>query len=203
MIERRSNTGGKAEGILADISSKSFTKRPALQQGPLVSILNFMNNAIFVNNKPGNVYNCDAAFLMLVKSSFRWVVSGTSRVLYFANKQLVAESEKKEFPRIGLQPTYTPELGEIYKCEKGENAFFLCSKSLTDAIGSEGIEKALKDATSQDDWMRRVEEMAGDTDFAAQAIILPEQRRAPILSIAIIVLLVIAIILLCILLLNM
>ena len=50
--------------------------------------------------------------------------------------------------------------------------------------------------------MRRVEEMAGDTDFAAQAIILPEQRRAPILSIAIIALLVIAIILLVILILK-
>ena len=104
MIERRSNTGGQAEGILADISTKSFTKRPALQSGPVISILNFMNNAVFVNNKPGNVYKCDAAFLLLVKSSFRWVVSGTSRVLYFANKKLVAESEKKEYPRIGLPP---------------------------------------------------------------------------------------------------
>ena len=196
MIEKRSNTGGQAEGIIADISTKSFTKRPALQSGPLVSIFNFMNNAVFVNNKPGNVYKCDAAFLLLVKSSFRWVISGTSRVLYFANKKLVAESEKKEFPRVGLQPTYEPVLGDIYKVEKGENAFFLCSKALTDAIGSEGIEKALQDATSQDDWMRRVEERAGDTDFAAQAIILPEQRRAPILSIAIIALLIIAIILL-------
>ena len=194
MIERRSDTDGKAEGILGDISTKSFTKRPALQAGPLVSIFNFMNNAVFVNNKPGSVYKCDAAFLMLVKSSFRWVVSGTSRVLYFANKQLVAESEKKEYPRIGLQPTYTPELGDIFRCEKGENAFFLCSKALTDAIGSEGIEKALKEASSQDDWMRRVEEMAGDTDFAAQALILPEQRRAPVLSIVIIILLIIVII---------
>ncbi|SEQ74422.1 hypothetical protein SAMN02910369_02347 [Lachnospiraceae bacterium NE2001] len=202
MIEKRSNTGGQAEGIIADISTKSFTKRPALQQGPLVSILNFMNNAVFVNNKPGNIYKCDAALLMLVKSSFRWVISGTSRVLYFANKKLVAESEKKEYPRIGIQPTYTPELSEIRKVEKGENAFFLCSKSLTDAIGSEGIEKALQDATSQDDWMRRVEEMAGDTDFAAQALILPEQRRAPILSIAIIALLVILIILVIILILK-
>ena len=202
MIEKRSNTGGQAEGIIADISTKSFTKRPALQQGPLVSILNFMNNAVFVNNKPGNIYKCDAAFLMLVKSSFRWVISGTSRILYFANKKLVAESEKKEYPRIGIQPTYTPELSEIRKVEKGENAFFLCSKSLTDAIGSEGIEKALQDATSQDDWMRRVEEMAGDTDFAAQALILPEQRRAPILSIAIIALLVILIILVIILILK-
>ena len=55
MIEKRSDTGGQAEGIIADISTKSFTKRPALQEGPLVSIINFMNNAIFVNNKPGNV----------------------------------------------------------------------------------------------------------------------------------------------------
>lgn len=196
MIEKRSSTNGEAEKLIADISTKSFCKRPALQEGPLVSISNFMNNAIFVKNRPGDIYKCDAAMLMLVKNHFRWMISGTSRVLYFVDKKLKEQSQKKEYPRIGLQPSFTPEFGEVYKVEKGENAFFLCSKALTDAIGEAGIEKALQEATSQDDWMRRVEEMAGDTDFAAQALILPEQRRAPVLSIAIIVLLVIAIILL-------
>ena len=202
MIERKSDTNGEAEGTIADIANKSFTKRPALQEGPIVSIFNFMNNALFVKNRPGKVYKCDAAFVMLVRNSFRWVISGTSRVLYFADRKLIEQSEKKEYPRLGLQPSYSPEMSPVFKVEKAENAFFLCSKSLTDAIGEEGIEKALRDASSQDDWMRRVEEMAGDTDFAAQALILPEQRRAPILSFAIIGLLIIAIILMIVLLLK-
>ena len=196
MIERKSDTNGEAEGTIADIAVKSFTKRPALQEGPLISIFNFMNNALFVKNRPGKVYKCDAAFLMLIRNSFRWVISGTSRVLYFADRKLIEQSEKKEYPRLGIQPSYSPELSPVYKVQKAENAFFLCSKSLTDAIGEEGIEKALRDASSQDDWMRRVEEMAGDTDFAAQALILPDKKKAPILSFAIIGLLIIAIILL-------
>ncbi|MCR4845108.1 MAG: hypothetical protein K5865_00020 [Eubacterium sp.] len=196
MIERKSDTSGEAEGAIADIAVKSFTKRPALQEGPLISIFNFMNNALFVKNKPGRVYKCDAAFMMLIRNSFRWVISGTSRVFYFADRKLIEQSDKKEYPRLGLQPTYTPEMSPVFKVQKAENAFFLCSKSLTDAIGEAGIEKALQEASSQDDWMRRIEEMAGDTDFAAQALILPNQRKAPILSFVIIGLLIIAIILL-------
>lgn len=188
--------------MISDILTKSFTKRPALQEGPLVSICNFMNNAIFVKNKPGSVYKCDAAILFLVKSHFRWIISGTSRILYFVDKQLVKQSDKREYSRIGLQPTYTPEMSEVSKVVKGENAFFLCSKALTDKIGESGIERALQESSSQDDWMKRVEDMAGDLDFAAQALILPEQKKKPILSILIIVLLVIAIILLLILLLK-
>ena len=202
MIEKRSNTNGEAENLIADISTKSFCKRPALQEGPLVSIFNFMNNAIFVKNKPGSVYMCDAAFLMLVKSHFRWIISGTSRLLYFVDRKLEIQSEAKEYPRLGIKPTYTPEFAQVEKCRKAENAFFLCSKSLTDKIGVEGIEKALQEASSQDDWMRRVEEMAGDTDFAAQALILPEQRKMPITSVIAIVLLAIVAILLVILILK-
>ena len=138
--------------------------------------------------------------MMLIKSHFRWIISGTSRVRYFVDTKLVNQSEKKEHTRIGMEPTYTPNMSEVYKVEKGENAFFLCSKALTDKIGEDGIEKALQEASSQDDWMRRVEEMAGDIDFAAQALILPEQKRPPILSFAIIGILLIAVIVLSILL---
>ena len=184
MIERRSDekANGEPEARVAEIVTKSFEKRPTFQDGPLISIANMMNNSVFVGNKPGSVYNCDAAFLFLVKNSYRWMISGTSRVLYFVDRKLVNQSEKKEFPRIGLQPSFTPELGPINRIIKGQNAFFLCSKALTDKIGEEGIEKALADSQTQDEWMRKVEEMAGDTDFAAQALILPEQRKAPILS---------------------
>ena len=200
MIEKRSDTNGEIEGRIADILVNSFTRRPALQEGPLVAICNFMNNAIFVKNKPGSVYMCDAAIMMLIKSHFRWIISGTSRVLYFVDKKLVHQSEKREHTRIGMEPSYTPNMSEVYKVEKGENAFFLCSKALTDKIGEDGIEKALQEASSQDDWMRRVEEMAGDIDFAAQALILPEQKRPPILSFAIIGILLIAVVVLSILL---
>ena len=196
MIEKRSDSDGEAEIRIADISTKSFIKRPALKDAAFIAISTFMNNAIFVKNRPGSVYMCDAAFLAVIKSKFRWMISGTSRVLYFVDKKLKYQSDMKEYPRIGLQPSYNPELGPIYNCEKGENAFFLCSKALTDAIGVEGIENALNKAASQDEWMRLVEEMAGDTDFAAQALIMPEKRKAPISRIIIIVMLAIVIALL-------
>ncbi|MCR5214715.1 MAG: hypothetical protein K6E10_09880 [Eubacterium sp.] len=197
MIEKRSDTpGDEAEVQLADICMKSFMKRPALQEAPLISISGFMNNAIFVKNKPGHVFKCDAAFLMMVKSHFRWLISGTSRVLYFADRKLKVQSEPKEFPRIGMQPTYNPAISEVFQLEKAENAFFLCSKALTDKIGADGIEKALQQASSQDDWMRRVEEMAGDLEYAAQALILPDKKKMPITSVIIIILLIIIAILL-------
>ncbi len=197
MIEKRSKEPeDEVENRIADICTRSFLKRPALQEGALVSISSFMNNAIFVKNTPGNVYKCDAAFLMLVKSHFRWLISGTSRVLYFADKKFKAQSEPKEYPRIGIQPSYNPEMSEVIKLEKAENAFFLCSKVLIDKIGVQGIEKALGEASSQDDWMRRVEEMAGDLEYAAQALILPDKKKMPITNLIIIGLLVLIVILL-------
>ena len=196
MIEKRSESDGEAEIRIADIGTKSFIKRPSLKDAAFIAIGTFMNNAIFVKNRPGHVYMCDAAFLAVVKSKFRWMISGTSRVLYFVDKTLKYQSDMKEYPRIGLQPSYNPEVGPIYECEKGENAFFLCSKALTDAIGEKGIEDALKQASSQDEWMEIVERMAGDTDFAAQALIMPEMKKAPLSRILVLVVLAIVVALL-------
>ena len=180
LIEKRSNTNGELEARLADIATKSFLKRPSLKEAAAIAITNFMSNAVFVKNRPDDIYMCDAAILMSVKSQFRWIISGTSRAFYFADRKLVKQSEPKEYPRIGLNPSYTPVLEPIINYEKAENAFFLCSKSLIDAIGVEGVEKALQESSSQDDWMKKVEERAGDTDFAAQALIMPEQRKVPL-----------------------
>ena len=193
MIEKRSETNGEAENLIADICTKSYLKRPSMKDSAFIAISSFMNNAIFVKNKPGHVYECDAAMLFMKSSSFRWMISGTSRVLYFIDKKLSAQSDLREYPRIGIKPSYTPEPGPVMKCEKGENAFFLCSKALTDKIGVEGIEKALSGASNQDEWMAAVEEMAGDTDFAAQALIMPEKMRMPITKILIPVILLLII----------
>lgn len=157
---------------------ESYLRRPSVSDTAMTALSSFGNNIAFARQTPGKPFMIDSAVLYISKSKARWTISGTTRVLYFADGKLAAESDQKEYPRIGVEPVYMPELSEPVTLSKATNAFLLCSKELTDKLSISELEDTLSVSQSSEEWMNAIEARCGGfTQYNAVCLLLPPKKR--------------------------
>lgn len=180
------------------ICINSFLRRPSAKFKAVKVISNMINNAVFMKQKPGNPYLCNASFLFVSNGKANFNVSGSGNVLYFTEDE-VKVFDNANNQELGMSPSYVLEVDNELKLHKKSNAFLLCTDDLLEQVNPEKIKNLLEQSETADMWMNSIIDLCANKDIPALALKLNESKkwkRAIMKSVVLIIPLVILIALL-------
>ncbi len=177
--QKGTNEDSSSAGVLADIVTQLYVKRPSIEDKAISFITDAANKGLYMIHDKDKPFCCDAVMLFMMKDRFRYVISGDSHIYCFVDGVLNNVSDNRDYPLIGSRLDYKAYISEPFEAKQGENAFLLCSDKLTSLVSTETMEKTLADSISAEDWLYKLVDAAGsEAHFCAAAIILkPKQGR--------------------------
>lgn len=177
--QRDTNEDSSSAGVLADIVTQLYAKRPSVEDKAISYITDAANRGLYMIHDKDKPFCCDAVMLFMMKDKFRYVISGNSHIYCFADGVLRNTPDNRDYPLIGSRLDYKAYVSEPFEAKQGENAFLLCSDRLTSLVSLPTIQKTLADSASAEEWLNKLVDAAGaEEHFCAAAIILkPKQGR--------------------------
>ena len=160
-----------AEHEVMDVCISSFLKRPTTNLRAINVISNFINNIIYLKQKPGNASLCTASFLFISNGKMNCNVSGAGNVLYFTEDE-VKVFDNANNQELGMKPSYVLEVNNEHKLHKKSNAFLLCTDELLEQVNPEKIKSLLEQSGTPDIWMKSIIDLCNNKDVPAMALIL-------------------------------
>ena len=154
----------------------NFLRRPSLEDYALTTIATMASNDLAMLHASDEVpLLCDAAFVLMDRNRARFLISGGSVAYHFENGVLAHQSEPAESSIIGSGPRYQPHLDPVFQLNNEKNAFLTASRALAEKLTRENLEETLNASETPEDWMRKLEALAGDDrQFCAVTVFLPQ-----------------------------
>ena len=155
----------------------NFMRRPSLEDRAVTAIATMASNdvAMLCSSDEAPI-QFDAALILMDRNRARFLISGNSAAYHIENGRLAHFSDRAESTVIGSGPHYRPRLEPVFELRNEKNAFLAASGALAQLLTAEVLESTLNASSGPEDWMHRLEAVAGDRQFCAVTVFLPQSR---------------------------
>lgn len=156
----------------------NFMRRPSLEDQAILTIASMANNDLaMMRSIDSDQILCEAAFVFIDQSRYRFLISGQSAAWHFENGRIVHRSNAEKAPVIGAGVHYTARLEPIFELGQEKNAFLTASRTLAENLTDDDLEETLQASETPEEWMQHLVEKVGpQKQFCAITAFLPNEK---------------------------